>query len=130
MHIPEEIMEPIVDTLRVIDIMGMISINNKIDLTYKIIFIDNPLVCDCELQWYKNWMKNLRDKDDEMMQKKRTVCMMSQEHREYSLQNLPLEKLHCVIKNYGSGTMSSSTKLTSIAPKALSLWALAVLCTV
>jgi hypothetical protein len=25
-HIPEEIMEPIVDTLRVVDIMGMISI--------------------------------------------------------------------------------------------------------
>lgn len=95
------------------------------------VFIDNPLVCDCELQWYKNWMKNLRDKDDEMMQKKRTVCMMSQEHREYSLQNLPLEKLHCVIKIYGNdGTMSSSTKVSFLARTALCLWATTMICTI
>lgn len=65
---------------------------------------DNPLLCDCELQWYRNWLKTLKDKDDEMMQKKRTVCTMQNEHREYSLQSLPLEKMNCVIKSYESST--------------------------
>jgi hypothetical protein len=60
---------------------------------------DNPLICDCELRWYKDWLKGLKDKDDEMMQKKRTVCTMVQEHREYPLQKLPIEKMQCVGKN-------------------------------
>lgn len=75
-------------------------------------------------------MKNLRDKDDEMMQKKRTVCMMSHEHREYSLQNLPLEKMNCVVKIYGGGAMSSSTKVSYLAPTALSIWAFTIICIV
>ncbi|KAK6625529.1 hypothetical protein RUM43_005828 [Polyplax serrata] len=82
-HIPEEIMEPIVDTLRVVDIM------------------DNPLICDCELTWYKEWLKNLRGKDDETMHKKRIVCTMVSEHREYNIQNLPVDKMNCVGKNLG-----------------------------
>lgn len=72
------------------------------------LFPDNPLVCDCELQWYKNWLSTLKDKDDEMMQKKRTVCTIQHEHREYSLQSLPLEKMKCVIKSYGNVQLSSS----------------------
>ncbi|KAI4482111.1 hypothetical protein M0804_009130 [Polistes exclamans] len=80
-HIPEEVTETIVDTLRHIDIT------------------DNPLICDCELRWYPAWLQNLRDKDDEIMSKKRTVCMMPSEHREYSVQNIPLEKMGCVRKN-------------------------------
>lgn len=91
-------------------------------------FADNPLVCDCELQWYKNWRKNLRDKDDDLMQKKRTVCMMNHEHREYSLTNLPLEKMHCTIKSY-DGAMSSQSELLFLAPTALSLWFITVSCT-
>lgn len=67
-------------------------------------FLDNPLLCDCELQWYRNWLRTLKDKDDEMMQKKRTVCTMQQEHREYTLQGLPLEKMNCVIKSYEAST--------------------------
>lgn len=62
---------------------------------------DNPLICDCELRWYSVWLGNLRDKDDEMMSKKRTVCMMASEHREYSVQNIPLERMGCVGKNAG-----------------------------
>jgi hypothetical protein len=67
---------------------------------------DNPLICDCELRWYSAWLGNLRDKDDEMMSKKRTVCMMASEHREYSVQNIPLERMGCVGKN--AGRISSS----------------------
>ncbi|KAG7212334.1 hypothetical protein KM043_012656 [Ampulex compressa] len=82
-QIPEEVTENIVDTLRHIDIT------------------DNPLICDCELRWYSAWLENLHDKDDEMMSKKRTVCTMVSEHREYSVQNIPLERMGCVGKNAG-----------------------------
>ncbi|KAL0272313.1 UNVERIFIED_CONTAM: hypothetical protein PYX00_005338 [Menopon gallinae] len=82
-HIPEEIMDPVVDTLRIVDIS------------------DNPLICDCELQWYKNWLTSLRGKEDEAMHKKRVVCLMASEHREYGIQNLPLDKMNCVGKNMG-----------------------------
>ncbi|CAA9993289.1 unnamed protein product [Nesidiocoris tenuis] len=92
-HIPEEIMEPIVDTLRVVDIM------------------DNPLLCDCELRWYKEWIKNLKDKDDEMMQKKRTVCTMENEHREYPVQNMPMDRMNCVGKNMERTSASSAPTL-------------------
>ncbi|CAH1122338.1 unnamed protein product [Ceutorhynchus assimilis] len=109
MHVPEDVMEPILDTLRVVDLM------------------DNPLLCDCELQWYKNWLRNLKDKDDEMMQKKRTVCTMQHEHREYSLQSLPLDKMKCKIKSYENSAYSSAdTQLAvSKAPLVLSLIVLA-----
>uniref|UniRef100_A0A0K8T373 LRRCT domain-containing protein n=2 Tax=Lygus hesperus TaxID=30085 RepID=A0A0K8T373_LYGHE len=96
-HIPEEIMEPIVDTLRVVDIM------------------DNPLLCDCELRWYKDWLKNLKDKDDEMMQKKRTVCTMEHEHREYPVQSMPLDRMNCVGKNMERTSASSAPSLIASA---------------
>lgn len=79
--IPEEVTETIIDTLRHIDIT------------------DNHLICDCELRWYPIWLKNLQDKDDEVMSKKRTVCMMQSEHREYSVTHVPFEKMGCVRKN-------------------------------
>ncbi|XP_053970341.1 slit homolog 3 protein isoform X1 [Hylaeus volcanicus] len=88
-HIPEEVIENIVDTLRDLDIT------------------DNPLICDCELRWYSVWLGNLRDKDDEMMSKKHTICVMQHEHREYAVQSIPLERMGCVGKN--AGRTSSST---------------------
>lgn len=69
---------------------------------------DNPLTCDCELRWYSAWIGNLRDKDDEMMSKKRTVCMMVSEHREYSVQNIPLERMGCAGKNAGKFSSSAT----------------------
>ncbi|GJQ82106.1 hypothetical protein Trydic_g15893 [Trypoxylus dichotomus] len=107
MHIPEEIMEPVVDTLRVIDIM------------------DNPLVCDCDLQWYSNWINSL--KDDDIMYKKWSVCMINHEHREYSLQKLPLEKMNCVIKMYGNSITGAADTLALIPLNACALWTLVIL---
>lgn len=60
---------------------------------------DNPLICDCQLRWFRDWLRNLKDKDDEMMQKKRTICTMMPQHQEYYVQNLPLEKMNCVSKS-------------------------------
>ncbi|CAK1545217.1 unnamed protein product [Leptosia nina] len=96
-HIPEEIMEPILDTLRVVDIM------------------DNPLICDCDLAWYESWLAGLRDRDDEMMQKKRTVCTMVNEHREYSLAKMPLEKMNCKRKpGYGPSSAAHTCPILAI----------------
>ncbi|KAL1498068.1 hypothetical protein ABEB36_008925 [Hypothenemus hampei] len=104
-QVSEDVMEPILDTLRVVDLM------------------DNPLMCACELQWYKNWLRNLKEKDDEMMQKKRTVCYMQQEHREFSLQNLPLDKMNCKVKSYENSAYSSAETQIAISKVALALCA-------
>ncbi|CRL05923.1 CLUMA_CG019071, isoform A [Clunio marinus] len=88
-RIPEEVREPIIDTLRVVDIM------------------DNPLICDCELIWFPNLLKELKNRDDEMTQKKRPMCTMASEHREYFVQNMPLERMNCIGKNLGRSAMSS-----------------------
>ncbi|CAK9831514.1 Leucine-rich repeats and immunoglobulin-like domains protein 2 [Anthophora retusa] len=92
-HIPEEVTENIVDTLRQIDIT------------------DNPLICDCELRWYSVWLGNLRDKDDERMSRKRTVCTMMNERREYSVQNIPLERMGCVGKNTGRTSSTGNCRV-------------------
>lgn len=43
---------------------------------------DNPLICDCDLRWYRDWLKELRHKDDDdIIQKKQILCLMEGEHR-------------------------------------------------
>lgn len=43
---------------------------------------DNPLICDCDLRWYRDWLKELRHKDDDdIIQKKHILCLMEEEHR-------------------------------------------------
>lgn len=89
-RIPEEIMEPIMDTLRVVDIT------------------DNPLICSCELMWFPNLLQDLKNRDDEMTQKKRPVCTMINEHREYFVQNMPIERMNCIGKNMGRSASNNA----------------------
>lgn len=43
---------------------------------------DNPLICDCDLRWYRDWLKELRHRDDDdIIQKKHILCLMEDEHR-------------------------------------------------
>ncbi|XP_053964719.1 slit homolog 1 protein [Anastrepha ludens] len=77
-RIPQDIMEPITDTLRIIDIT------------------DNPLICSCELTWFPKLLQDLKNRDDEMAQKKKPTCHMPIENRQYYVQAMPLEKMHCV----------------------------------
>lgn len=73
-------------------------------------YTDNPLICDCDLAWYEFWLAGLRDRDDEMMQKKRTICTMVSEHREYSVAKMPLEKMNCLRKpGYGRPNTATDT---------------------
>lgn len=72
---------------------------------------DNPLVCSCELIWFPNLLKELKNRDDEMTQKKRPMCTMLNEHREYFVQNMPLERMNCIGKNLGRSAMSGQTSI-------------------
>lgn len=72
------------------------------------LFSDNPLICSCELIWFPNLLKELKNRDDEMTQKKRPMCTMLAEHREYFVQNMPLERMNCIGKNLGRSAMSSA----------------------
>ncbi|XP_020806707.1 slit homolog 2 protein isoform X1 [Drosophila serrata] len=76
-RIPQDIMEPVIDTLRIIDIT------------------DNPLNCSCELTWFPKLLEDLKNKDDEMSQKKKPLCHMGLDNREYFVQAMPTEKMHC-----------------------------------
>ncbi|KAH8374441.1 hypothetical protein KR200_008885 [Drosophila serrata] len=75
-RIPQDIMEPVIDTLRIID-------------------ITNPLNCSCELTWFPKLLEDLKNKDDEMSQKKKPLCHMGLDNREYFVQAMPTEKMHC-----------------------------------
>lgn len=59
-------------------------------------YLDNPLICSCELTWFPKLLLELKNRDDEMAQKKKPVCHMPVENREYYVQAMPLEKMHCV----------------------------------
>lgn len=124
-RIPEEVMEPIIDTLRVVDIMGKnVKITNK-DLcinplsshTYYNFISDNPLICSCELIWFPNLLQDLKNRDDEMTQKKRPVCTMANEHREYFVQSMPIERMNCIGKNLVRNSLSepNHSKRTDIS---------------
>lgn len=75
-------------------------------MTCIIIISDNPLLCSCELLWFPKLLKSLKDRDDEMTQKKRPMCTMANENREYFVQNMPVERMNC-INNVGSASLSS-----------------------
>lgn len=69
---------------------------------------DNPLICSCELAWFPNLLRDLKNRDDEMTQKKRPMCTMANEHREYYVQTMPLERMNCVGKKYQTSSLSGS----------------------
>lgn len=67
---------------------------------------DNPLICSCELIWFPNLLQDLKNRDDEMTQKKRPVCTMATEHREYFVQSMPIERMNCIGKNLVRNSLS------------------------
>lgn len=60
--------------------------------------------------WFPNLLQELKNRDDEMTQKKRPVCTMPVEHREYFVQSMPLERMNCNLK------MPSANGVVSMAP--------------
>lgn len=49
-----------------------------------------------------------------MTQKKRPMCTMPNEHREYFVQNMPLERMNCIGKNLGRAGLSGSGQIVII----------------
>lgn len=58
-----------------------------------------------------------------MTQKKRPMCTMVAEHREYFVQNMPLERMKCIGKNLGRSAMSSAGNSKTIVNLAYGLLA-------
>lgn len=72
---------------------------------------DNPLICTCELIWFPRLLQELKNRDDEMTQKKRPMCTMQGEHREYFVQNMPVERMNCNLKMpSANGVVAMSTE--------------------
>jgi hypothetical protein len=97
---------------------------HRADFIAPIYFADNPLECSCELTWYNEWLKRLRGKDDELMQKKKTMCVLTRERHEYNLKALPLERMNCVGKN----TERFSSSANSMGALATLTWAASMTC--
>lgn len=88
---------------------------------------DNPLICTCELIWFPNLLQELKNRDDEMTQKKRPMCTMQQEHREYFVQSMPIERMNCNLKMpSANGVVSMSTETANFINLNLLIVALVV----
>ena len=83
-----------------------------------VLYLDNPLQCSCELTWFPKLLQDLKNKDDEMAQKKKPVCHMPVENREYYVQAMPLEKMQC------AGVSASAASDLLDANGVLLLWRL------
>jgi hypothetical protein len=70
-------MEPILDTLKNIDIHS------------------NPLVCDCEMRWYKQWYENEWQEIDKDYIKE-TSCIDPVDHHEHKIKEVDLNHMYCL----------------------------------
>jgi len=71
-----ELMEPVLDTLIHLDIHS------------------NPLVCDCEMRWYKRWYHDgWQDVDEDHI--KNTSCTDPTDHQEHPIHKVNLDHMYC-----------------------------------
>lgn len=49
--------------------------------------------------WFPDLVQLLKERDDEMTQKKRPMCTMQPENREYFVQAMPVNRMNCVGKS-------------------------------
>lgn len=94
-----ELIEPVLSTLKHIDI-------------YK-----NPLICDCELKWYKKWYYDgWQDVDTDHL--KDITCKDPEDGKEHLLKDVDLEHMYCITDTVnGSTPMPSSAIVPSSLPK-------------
>lgn len=80
--------------------------------SFRLASSDNPLTCSCDLIWFPELLQSLKDRDDEMTQKKRPMCYMQNEHREYFVQSMPLGRMSCVGKRLVNSQLNSGAAPT------------------
>ncbi|XP_023343282.1 leucine-rich repeat-containing protein 15 isoform X3 [Eurytemora carolleeae] len=72
-----ELMEPVLDTLKHIDIHS------------------NPLICDCEMRWYKKWF-NAEWQEIDQDYIKATHCVDPEDGREHLISQVSLNHMYCI----------------------------------
>lgn len=85
-----ELMEPVLDTLKHIDIHS------------------NPLVCDCEMRWYKKWF-NAEWQDIDTDYIKETLCLDQKDGREHVISEVDLNHMYCINPKAANITAGSAT---------------------
>lgn len=76
-NLPYELVEPILDTVKHIDIHG------------------NPLVCDCEMKWYRKWWLGEWQKID-TDHIKEIKCLDPEDNQEHIMKDVDMEHFFCV----------------------------------
>jgi len=84
------LMEPILDTLKHLDIHS------------------NPLVCNCEMRWYKNWYNDgWQDVDEDHI--KDTTCEDPTDGREHKINKVDIKHMFCISpREVRAGHLASS----------------------
>jgi len=87
--LPYELVEPILDTVKHIDIHG------------------NPLVCDCEMKWYKRWWEGDWQKID-TDHIKEIKCLSPEDNSEHIMKDVDIEEFFCETATESTNTTSGS----------------------
>ena len=57
-------------------------------------FPGNPLVCDCDLRWYRSWIdEQWNEINDKFL--KETICKDVADNKEHNIAEVPLKDMFC-----------------------------------
>ena len=91
-----ELIEPILSTLKHIDIYSKLFCMDYDRSNYhEFILSENPLVCDCEMKWYKKWwMSGYQSVDTDHI--KDITCTDVSDGKKHLMKDVNLEHMYCV----------------------------------
>ncbi|CAG0916341.1 unnamed protein product [Notodromas monacha] len=99
-HAPYDVFSGVLDTMEVLDLHG------------------NPLVCDCDLRWYREWLDNFHATDDAGFLVDKATCHVPKYEADQYVHKVPHEDFGCKTSRSGSWT-SAAKGLSSISDIAL-----------
>ena len=76
--------------------------------TYTLFFIGNPLICDCELRWYHQWIEEEWNPVEEQWLKE-TFCKDPADNQRHNIAEVPLKDMFCT----GDVTDKPSARVSS-----------------
>lgn len=122
-----ELMEPVLDTLQHIDIHSKFfkvpdwlmstTFHEKEKILWEFSYLHynflnfptgNPLVCDCELRWYHQWIEEEWNPVEEEWLKD-TFCLDPADHKQHNIAEVPLKDMFCTgdVKDKPSARVSN-----------------------
>ena len=63
-------------------------------INVSVIFVGNPLVCDCELRWYKQWIEDEWNPVEEQWLKE-TSCKSPRDGKRHNIEEVDLKDMFC-----------------------------------